>query len=378
MGRHILYDAGNCGMRVVVKNTFLEVSALTADDHDDMDFQARRRMLKSCPASLGDGNALDSSDVIVKACGGCKEPYSLVCCDRRAMPRRPRWEPPSPSSEHMGVVLEDWANEDESCKCIEETATAPPSSSSTPSSVIEERGPYPEQAHMDRSKEDPTRSERRRMRRRSARAPAVAEADSMSYPAALETDARSGVLSECTRGQYGRDSHAECATRQRGSSDMHGCRRDTLFCHLHIDPQMLEHGFDVNKKIIGRGGTNTKSIFTNTGAKVRLRGRGSGFLERVGKTEVMREAPVPLMLTVSVEKYRNEGAEAKFQKAVEMAVKLLFDVSSRFRGFRKLSAGGAAEAEEPRFWIGNISPESQVCAAWQLRNVPAAAGNKPL
>ena len=38
-----------------------------------------------------------------------------------------------------------------------------------------------------------------------------------------------------------------------------------IWCHFFLDPTMLRHGFDVNKKIIGHGGTNTKRIFEKTG-----------------------------------------------------------------------------------------------------------------
>lgn len=124
-----------------------------------------------------------------------------------------------------------------------------------------------------------------------------------------------------------------------------------IWCHFFLDPTMLRHGFDVNKKVIGHGGANTKRIFEKTGlfhpfssfffslywslmllelggenrtllfnqnvspkidivvrcvrkllqlskfagAKIRLRGRGSGHNE--GERG---EAPVPLMLAVQI------------------------------------------------------------------------------
>ena len=37
------------------------------------------------------------------------------------------------------------------------------------------------------------------------------------------------------------------------------------WCHFYVEPTMLRSGFDVNKKIIGHGGANTKRIFEKTG-----------------------------------------------------------------------------------------------------------------
>merc|ERR1712218_260046 len=104
-----------------------------------------------------------------------------------------------------------------------------------------------------------------------------------------------------------------------GGAERRGSRgKDKLWCHFYINADLLAPGFDVNKKIIGRGGGCTKGIFTATGANVRLRGRGSGFLERA-RTGKPQEAPMPLTLAVSMT--RND--RLSFQKAVGMAVDLL-------------------------------------------------------
>ena len=39
-----------------------------------------------------------------------------------------------------------------------------------------------------------------------------------------------------------------------------------VWSHFYLDPTMLRSGFDVNKKIIGHGGANTKRIFEKTGS----------------------------------------------------------------------------------------------------------------
>lgn len=43
-----------------------------------------------------------------------------------------------------------------------------------------------------------------------------------------------------------------------------------IWCHFYLEPTMLHSGFDVNKKIIGHGGTNTKRIFEKTGLFVQM------------------------------------------------------------------------------------------------------------
>lgn len=77
--------------------------------------------------------------------------------------------------------------------------------------------------------------------------------------------------------------------------------RRKLWCHVHIDPVCLQLDNSFNKKVIGRGGENTRRINDLTGAKVRLRGRGSGHWEDAVRKggKGWREAPVPLMIAVT-------------------------------------------------------------------------------
>jgi hypothetical protein len=81
--------------------------------------------------------------------------------------------------------------------------------------------------------------------------------------------------------------------RRRGHRSGTGVNR--LWCHFYLDPSMLEPGFDLVKKIIGRGGCNTRGIFDATQTKVRVRGKGSGHKEQHNG----REAPVPLMIALA-------------------------------------------------------------------------------
>eukprot|EP00435_Cladocopium_sp_Y103_P015952 s215_g3.t3 len=119
-----------------------------------------------------------------------------------------------------------------------------------------------------------------------------------------------------------------------------------FWCHFYLEPSMLCPGFDVNKKIIGHGGANTRLIFQQTGAKVRLRGRGSRHLE--GE----REAPVHLMLAVTSSNQQN------FLHAVDMSSQLLHRVTSTFPDF--CARRGHGPVPQPLFWIGETSPDAPV------------------
>jgi hypothetical protein len=147
----------------------------------------------------------------------------------------------------------------------------------------------------------------------------------------------------------------------------HGPRRNSgrghsrLHCHIFLDPAMLEPGFDLVKKLIGRGGRNTKEIFEATQTKVRVRGTGSGHIEING-----REAPVPLMVALAGERCSPED----FRTAFSMTETLLLDVSERFEGFlahreRHSNKGPSKKktASNERFWVGEASEETKSCLA---------------
>jgi len=85
---------------------------------------------------------------------------------------------------------------------------------------------------------------------------------------------------------------------------------------------ILGMGSDYVPAIIGRRGTNTKSIYEETGCKVRVRGRGSGHQEQGSN----KEAPTNLMLAVTAEANNSDG----FCKAVAMSLTLLEEVEERY------------------------------------------------
>lgn len=133
-----------------------------------------------------------------------------------------------------------------------------------------------------------------------------------------------------------------------------GLARNRLWCHVFLDPLMLEAGFDLVKKIIGRSGCNTRKIFEATQTKVRVRGWGSGHKEHHNG----REAPVPLMIALAAE----HGSADDFQSAFNMTKELLHDISQRFEVF--LSHQQALKHEfnptTRRFWVGDISHASKL------------------
>ncbi|CAJ1357313.1 unnamed protein product [Effrenium voratum] len=123
-----------------------------------------------------------------------------------------------------------------------------------------------------------------------------------------------------------------------------------IWTHFFIEPSMLRNGFEVNKKLIGHGGANTKRIYEKTGCKIRLRGRGSGHAEG-GRGE----APVPLMLAVTSDLRNLQN----FVTAMEMSAQLLHTVTSKYPDFCRHQ--GPALVPQPLFWIGELSQEALEC-----------------
>eukprot|EP00930_Biecheleria_cincta_P090884 TRINITY_DN8036_c0_g2_i1.p1 TRINITY_DN8036_c0_g2~~TRINITY_DN8036_c0_g2_i1.p1 ORF type:complete len:439 (-),score=94.22 TRINITY_DN8036_c0_g2_i1:71-1387(-) len=121
-----------------------------------------------------------------------------------------------------------------------------------------------------------------------------------------------------------------------------------VWCHFFIDPLMAKSGFELNKKVIGHGGANTRNIFDKTDAKIRLRGCGSGHREVNGK-----EAPVHLMLAVTT----NIGQETNFLVALQMSAELLQRVTEKYMEFCKQSC--LPLPKTPCFWIGELSEKAQ-------------------
>lgn len=156
----------------------------------------------------------------------------------------------------------------------------------------------------------------------------------------------------------GKQSGAPHAACEFIRSSRAGHSNSRLRCNLYLNEDMQRPGFDLNKKILGHGGQGTKRIYDATGAKIRLRGHGSGHIEGG------REAPVHLMLAVTTEQGEVDG----FRMAFEMASELLRDVERRFTIFCKQKQQRAPTGA--CFWVGEISSEGQSCLGSILSSVP--------
>jgi hypothetical protein len=120
-------------------------------------------------------------------------------------------------------------------------------------------------------------------------------------------------------------------------------------------------GFDLVPMLIGGEGKNTKDIFKETGAKIRIRGKGSKYLEVDG----IHEAPVPLMIAITQEK----TSMGKFHKAVKLTLALLHKVTESYKTFCK----NGRLAEEPIFSRGAISRGAERCLKDLLQHFPRAS-----
>jgi len=139
-----------------------------------------------------------------------------------------------------------------------------------------------------------------------------------------------------------------------------------LWCQILLHKQHT--GFDLIPMLIGRGGCNMRDIHEKTNAKVRIRGRGSGYFEVEGR----REAPVPLMVVVTADKADTIG----FKRAVSMTIQKLRHIAERFRQFCEFR--GYTPGQTPLYSIGELSKGSEFMLEEELKGIPnLAAGGSP-
>jgi len=105
---------------------------------------------------------------------------------------------------------------------------------------------------------------------------------------------------------------------QRGE----GVRKFTCRFEIGIEN---DREFQVARRIIGQKGTNMKNIVSQTDAKLRLRGRGSGYLEGLSR----QESPEPLHLCISCTNKRG------YHEAIRLVSELLEGVYEEYRQFCK-------------------------------------------
>merc|ERR1712139_414351 len=96
-----------------------------------------------------------------------------------------------------------------------------------------------------------------------------------------------------------------------------------LLCRYSVCIEQ-DRAYNVVRKLLGDRGSHMKHIAESTGAKLRIRGRGSGFLEGPDQKEASDE---PLMLCISAS--TREG----FDDAVQDVESLLECVHDQYRTF---------------------------------------------
>lgn len=122
-----------------------------------------------------------------------------------------------------------------------------------------------------------------------------------------------------------------------------------LWCHLYLDEHMLHKDFGLVPKLIGKGGENIRPISDETGAKIRIRGRGSCHIE----TESGQEANAHLMVAITTEHERSEDFERAFRSVVRVAQ----EVAGRFETFCHSSHYSCVPRR--RIWIGDACEGSK-------------------
>ena len=122
-----------------------------------------------------------------------------------------------------------------------------------------------------------------------------------------------------------------------------------LWCHIFLNQRHVE--FDLVPRLIGHGGHNTKNIYLLTGAKIRVRGRGSRHKEVDG----IKEAPVPLMVAVT-----SDSTDAdKFCKAVRLMTDKLEEANDVFARFARKKNLHPSIAMEHIWKYGEMSKEAE-------------------
>merc|ERR1712216_1012228 len=96
-----------------------------------------------------------------------------------------------------------------------------------------------------------------------------------------------------------------------------------MLCRYNVCVEQ-DRAFNVVRKLLGDKGSHMKAIAENTGAKLRIRGRGSGFLEGPEKREASDE---PLMLCISA------TSQEGFDMAAEDVESLLTHVQQEYSNF---------------------------------------------
>lgn len=131
-------------------------------------------------------------------------------------------------------------------------------------------------------------------------------------------------------GTRSNSSVSECSTAASVISPADGCKNGRrgakrscggMFKATYRLPKLLEE-FGFVRRFIGQSGSNTKSIAEACSGKVRLRGRGSGYLEGGG-----REANISLQVVISC------NSSVDFETGDALLIKLLDRIAAEYKEF---------------------------------------------
>ena len=132
------------------------------------------------------------------------------------------------------------------------------------------------------------------------------------------------------------------------------------WCHIYLARQLGE--FALVPILIGRRGENMQYIFSKTGAKIRVRGVGSGHKEVKGN----EEAPVPLMVAVT-----SQGQmQTTFVMAVQMTIDILTKVETQYIEFCRHTLAPHTHSQQMIWNFGEISTDAFPILSELLHRLP--------
>mmetsp|Transcript_83205 Transcript_83205/g.130933 ORF Transcript_83205/g.130933 Transcript_83205/m.130933 type:complete len:435 (-) Transcript_83205:3-1307(-) len=160
-----------------------------------------------------------------------------------------------------------------------------------------------------------------------------------------------------SKGGLARSSHA--ATSRPERPRLKGRTRSDLWCEIFLDEQMLDVcDFEVEKKLIGKGGCNTKGIFLATGSKILVCGQGA---ER-GKVRRKRMSHDHLRIEI----VSDRQAQTSFRRAFDMVMQLIRPISDEFDRFCLRQLNHTLDGK--RYWIGSTTGQALHCLGHLLES----------